>query len=296
MFMPVEVFGYNPRSMALTIRTSDPLTPSEWEILDRTVKIVGNSTVARRIIETIGPLGPGAQTVPNESMVGITEGYKSILGLNGTAIKPAHRRSAIVPIIFKDFILHWRDIEESRLTAQVFPRAKAAAAASCCAKAEDKLVLFGCDTPNYTGLMTAEGRNDFYGLDWEQPGKAFQNFTKITKLLEEKGYAGPYAAVTHPKIYTNMHRILPGSSFLEIDHVKALFASGIFKSELLKPGTGLVIATGRQNFELIIGVDTSAAYLGAKKMNLPFRVLKSIYLRIRRSDAICTFSAGQPVF
>src|ERR1044072_9137430 len=101
---------------------SDPLTPGEWETLDRTVKIVGNSTVARRIIETTGPLGAGGQTVANDSFVGITEGYKSILGHNGLALRPEERKSAIVPIIFKDFISHWRDIEEARLTGLGFPR------------------------------------------------------------------------------------------------------------------------------------------------------------------------------
>jgi uncharacterized linocin/CFP29 family protein len=108
-------------------------------------------------------------------------------------------------------------------------------------------------------------------------------------ILAGRGHSGPYAAVVHPRIYTDMHRVLTGSSLLEIAHVRALLTSGVFRSELLLPNTGLVIATGKQNFELVISVDTSAAFLGAKRMNLPFRVFKAIYLRIRRSDAICTF-------
>jgi uncharacterized linocin/CFP29 family protein len=268
---------------------SDPLTASEWAILDRTVKIVGNSNVARRIIEAIGPLGAGVQTVPNDSFVGITEGYKSILGYNGTAIRPVARNSAIVPIIFKDFISHWRDIEESRLTGVGFPRAKAAAAASSCARAEDRLVFYGSEQFGYEGLLTAKGRNTFHGLDWSRPGDAYRNFTAMIRTLEKLGHSGPYAAVVHPRIYTDMHRVLPGSSLLEISHVRELITAGVFRSEQLKPGAGLVIATGKQNLELIVSLDTSAAYLGAKKMNLPFRVLKSIYLRIRQSNAICSF-------
>ena len=269
--------------------TRDPLTSSEWMALDHTAKIVGNSTVTRRIIETTSPLGAGTQTVPNELLIGITEGYKSVLGLNGSPIKPKSRESAIVPIIFKDFIIHWRDLEESRLTGQGFSRAKAAAAASSCARAEDKLVLFGDDSLSYEGLMTAEGRNTIIGLEWHRMGDGFKNFTRMIRVLEDKGYDGPYAAVAHPRIYTDMHRVITGSSLLEIAHVRALLTAGVFRSELLKPETGLVIATGRQNFELVIALDTTAAFLGARKMNLPFRVLKSIYLRIRRSDAICTF-------
>lgn len=270
---------------------SDPLTPDEWEALNNIVKIVGNSNVARRIIESTGPLGAGIQTVSSESMVGITEGYKSILGSNGQAIKPGSRDSGIVPIIFKDFIIHWRDIEESRITGQEFSKAKAAAAASSCARAEDRLVFFGHEALGYRGLMTAEGRNVVEGLEWNRPGDAFRNFTKMIGLLTDKGHTGPYAAVVHPRIYTNMHRVLTGSSLLEVVHVRALLTSGVFRSELLLPNTGLVIATGKQHFELVISVDTSAAFLGARRMNLPFRIFKAVYLRIRRSDAICSFAS-----
>jgi uncharacterized linocin/CFP29 family protein len=275
--------------MSRFAHTSDPLTPREWQVLDQTVKIVGNSTIARRIIEATAPLGAGIQTVPDEVLVGITEGYKSILGTNGSAIKLGDRKSGIVPIIFKDFVIHWRDIEESRLTGQEFSKAKAAAAASSCARAEDKLVLFGHDQLGYSGLMTAEGRNVVEGLEWKHPGDAFRNFTRMITVLSGKGYGGPYATVMHPRIYTNMHRVLTGSSLLEVAHVRALLTSGVFRSELLLPNTGLVIATGKQHFELVISVDTSAAFLGAKRMNLPFRVFKAIYLRIRQSNAICTF-------
>jgi uncharacterized linocin/CFP29 family protein len=86
-----------------------------------------------------------------------------------------------------------------------------------------------------------------------------------------------------------MHRVFKGSSFLEISHVRALLTAGVFKSSLLLPGSGLVVSTGRQNLELSVSVETSVAFLGAKKMNLPFRVFKAIYLRILRTDAICTF-------
>lgn len=275
--------------MSRFTHTSDPLTASEWQTLNHMVNMVGSSTISRRIIEATGPLGAGIQTVPDEYLVGITEGYISILGSSGSAIKLGNRNSGIVPIIFKDFIIHWRDIEESRLTGQEFSKAKAAAAASSCARAEDKLVLFGNDPLGYSGLMTAEGRNIVEGLEWKRPGDAFRNFTKMIAILADRGHSGPYAAVVHPRIYTDMHRVLTGSSLLEIAHVRALLTSGIFRSELLFPNTGLVIATGKQNFELVISVDTSAAFLGAKRMNLPFRVFKAIYLRIRRSDAICTF-------
>lgn len=271
------------------IHRKDPLTVEEWGYLARMVSAVGNSTVARRFIEITGPLGAGAQTVPTETLVGITEGSKSLLGRGGQPVKTGQRDSGIVPIISKDFIIHWRDLAEARLLGQKFSMAKAAAAASSVARSEDKLVLYGHSPLGYLGLMTVAGRNIATGLEWSNPGDAFKNFTLITQMLLSKGYNGPFAAVVHPNIYAEMHRVLKGSSLLEIAHVKALISAGLFRSSLLAPRTGLVVSTGKQNLDLVVSVDTTVAFLGARQMNLPFRVFKAVYLRVLRSDAICTF-------
>jgi uncharacterized linocin/CFP29 family protein len=255
----------------------------------RTAKAVGNATVARRFIETSGPLGAGAQTVPTEMMVGITEGQWGILGAETDAVRIGSRSPGIVPIISKDFVIHWRDLAEARLMGQTLSMAKAAAAASACARSEDMLVLNGYSPLGYRGLMTIEGRNTISGLQWINPGDAFRSFTKIMEVLIRRGYNGPFAAVIHPHIYSDMHRVLEGSSLLEISHVRELLTAGIFRSSLLAPRGGVVVATGKQNLELVVSIDTSIAFLGAKRMNLPFRVFKGIYLRILRPDAICSF-------
>ena len=271
------------------VHTVDPLTTDEWDGLTKTIKAIGNATLARRFIETIGPFGPGYQTVPVETIKGITEGYKSISGYRRSPQATDSRSSAIIPIISKDFVLHWRDLAEARLTSRGVPLAKAAAAASICARSEDKFILFGHSPLGYTGIMNVEGRNIATGLRWSSPGDAFNSFTLITRLLMSKGHEGPFAAIVHPYIFAGMHRVLRGSSLLEISHVRALLTAGIFKSSLLAPRTGVVVSVGKQNMELVISVDTSTAFLGAKRMNLPFRVFKAVYLRILKSDAICTF-------
>ena len=267
----------------------DPLAPEEWERLLKLVSGVSNATIARRFIQTTGPLGAGVQTVPNETLVGITEGYRNRLGDDGLRVVAGKRGSEIVPIISKDFVLHWRDLGEARQTGQPLSFAKAAAAAASCARTEDKLVFYGHSAYGYEGLMTVEGRNILTGFHWGNAGDAFNNFTKMTRVLMSRGYNGPFAAVVHPHIYADMHRVLEGSSLLEISHVKALLTAGVFKSSLLAPRSGFVVSTGKENLELIISVDASIAFLGEKRMNLPFRVFKAVYLRILRSDAICTF-------
>jgi uncharacterized linocin/CFP29 family protein len=275
--------------MSAFMHTSDPLNPDEWQSLLLTARAVGDSTVARRVLEPTAPLGAGIQTVPTETLVGITEGYNSALRSSEQPIRIGNRDSGIVPLIFKDFVVHWRDLAESRIMSQRLSTAKAAAAASCCARSEDKFVLFGHEPLGYHGLMTVAGRNIFTGLQWSNPGNAFDNFSRITEFLSGKGYNGPYAAVVHPHIYASLHRVIKGSSLLEITHVRALLSGGIFRSALLAPRSGLVLSTGKQNAELVVSVETSVAFLGSRRMNLPFRVLKAVYLRILRSNSICTF-------
>lgn len=288
-FKPCVNLSYNADSMSTFTHVGDPLDATEWQSLLLTAKSVGDSTVARRIIETTDPLGAGIQTVPSETLVGITEGYNSILRSNEQPIRVGDRSSGIVPLIFKDFVVHWRDLAESRIMNQRLSTSKVAAAASSCARAEDKFVLFGHEPLGYRGLMTVDGRNIFTGLQWSNPGDAFNNFSRITEFLSDRGYNGPYAAVVHPHIYAGLHRVLKGSSLLEIAHVRALLRAGIFRSALLAPRSGLVLSRGKQNAELVVSVETSVAFLGSRRMNLPFRVLKAIYLRVHRSDSICTF-------
>src|SRR5215216_1287322 len=210
--IPFFDLGYNSGTMPAITHFSDPLNHDEWQSLLQTAKGAGNATLARRILDVSEPLGAGIQTVPTDTLVGITEGYKRNLGTPDQTIRVSERRSGIVPLIFKDFVIHWRDLAESRTMNQKLSTATAAAAAAACARSEDKLVLFGHEPLGYNGLMTVDGRNIFQGLQWSNPGDAFENFRKMTELLTSKGYNGPFAGVVHPRIYARLHRVLKGSS------------------------------------------------------------------------------------
>lgn len=271
------------------LHSADPLAAEEWEAINTAVRRIGNSSISRRFIESGEELGAGAQTAPTKSLVGITEGRKGLMGDEGSTVTAMMTSAGIIPILYKDFILHWRDIEQSRLNHQGVPLAKAKAAAAGCARAEERFVFFGDKARGYEGLMNAEGRCILTSLRWDRPGDAFENFRKATGLLTSKGHGGPYAALVPPKVYADMHRIIDDSSLPEIVYVKELITGGVFASPMMKNESGMVVSTGRQNMELVVAIDTSAAFLGSKHMNLPFRVFKAVYLRILRSDAICTF-------
>ncbi|MEW6208295.1 MAG: family 1 encapsulin nanocompartment shell protein [Acidobacteriota bacterium] len=271
------------------LHSRDPLTPQEWEMMNKAVRRIGNSSVSRRFIESTEEVGAGTQTAPTKALIGITEGRKGLMGDDRSAVTAMMNSAGIIPILHKDFILHWRDIEQTRATHQGIPLAKAAAAAAICARAEERFVLFGDEALGYEGLMNAGGRCVLTDIRWDRRGDAFDNFRKATRMLMSKGHTGPYAALVTPKTYANMHRIIDDSSLPEIAYVKELVTGGVFASPMMKHLSGLVVSVGRQNVELVVAVDTAAAFLGSKQMNPHFRVFKAVYLRILRSDAICTF-------
>lgn len=73
------------------------------------------------------------------------------------------RKSLIVPILHKDFRIHWRDIVVSQRKGVALDTANAESAALVVAQLEDELILSGevAGSPKLgiQGLATATGRN-----------------------------------------------------------------------------------------------------------------------------------------
>src|SRR4051812_37248131 len=94
----------------------NPLLESEWQRLNETViQVARRSLVGRRFIDLYGPLGPGVQTVPLDQFVGAGAGAGHLGGEQETARVSADRRTfKTIPLLYKDFLLHWRDIEAAR--------------------------------------------------------------------------------------------------------------------------------------------------------------------------------------
>ena len=67
---------------------------------------------------------------------------------------------------------------------------------------------------------------------------------------------------------------------------------GVFQSTIVGDDRAVIVSTGRQNFDLAVAQDLTVAYLGAEKMNHPFRVFESVYLRIKRHSSICTLESA----
>lgn len=283
--------------MPLFAHEENPLNDQEWEnIKNVVIDVARKRLVGRRIVDLHGPLGPGVQTIVHDHFSGTTIGRVGLLGEEESdPIRSVRRESGIIPLIYKDFILHWRDIETSRQTGAPLDTSAAAGAAAFCADAEDDLIFNGHAEMGYEGLMVVDGRLTLARRNWAEAGNTFKDVVDATQMLAQGGFYGPYAMVVSPTLYSQMQQVHPGTGVLEIEHVRQLVTDGVYQSPLIKEGFGVIVATGAQNFDLAVAQDLTVAYLGAEHMNHPFRVFESVYLRIKRHGSICTLEpSGAP--
>lgn len=274
-------------------RGAAPLRDEDWQQIDTiVVEVARRQLVGRRVIPVFGPLGAGSQDVDYDVFTGTDEAVVSTLGESTDPVRAKRRVHEHLPMIFKDFLLYWRDIEAARMVGTPLDIGAAAAAAAFVAQKEDDLIFNGNEELGYPGLTTAEGRHIIEAGDWDVPGTAFNDVVNATRTLLNAGFYGPYAVILNPKAFSQMQRVYQNSGVLEINHVREIATGGVFQTPLLRDKLGLVVSMGIQNFDIAIGQDFITSYLGPEKMNHPFRVFESLVLRIKRPGAIATFETA----
>jgi uncharacterized linocin/CFP29 family protein len=278
-------------------RDQAPLGPDEWAAVDQTVIRTAQSVlVARRFINLVGPFGPGIEALPNDILSGGGGGVVDLLGTQeGESLRIERRRFLPLPLLYKDFWVHWRDLESSRKLGVPLDVGKAAAAAAATAQAEDRLVFDGEPSLDLPGLRTAEGRQTLPMSDWGSMGRAFGDVVEGVRVLTQAGFTGPYALAVSPRLYADLNRIFDDSGVLELEQVEKLARRGVYPTAVLPEPTALLVDSGAQNMDLAVGLDLSTAYLESSNLNHLFRVVESLVLRMRRPGAVCTFEpAGAP--
>lgn len=266
-----------------------PLTNQDFAQLDQTViEAARRQLVGRRFIELYGPLGRGIQSVFNDIFVENHEAKMDFQGSFDTDIESSKRVNYTIPMLYKDFVLYWRDLEQAKVLDIPIDFSAAANAARDVAILEDQMIFHGSKEFDIPGLMNVKGRLTHLMGNWYESGSAFQDIVDARNKLLEMNHNGPYALVLSPELYSLLHRVHKDTNVLEIEHVRELVTDGVFQSPVLKGKTGVLVNTGRNNLDLAVSEDFETAYLGEEGMNHPFRVYETVVLRIKRPAAICT--------
>lgn len=274
------------------LRQQAPLTAEQWATLERAIVEAAQRTLTgRRFIPLDGPLGAGVQAVPADVLGPAGEAGVDLLGAEeARLVQLQARRFLPVPLLYRDFRIHWRDLESGR-HGIALSTAGAAAAAVDVALAEDRLVFHGHAGLGLAGLLTIEGRTVLPLSDWAQMGAAFADAVAAIERLTEHGFAGPYALAVGPQRYAAMHRVYENTGVLEIEQVSRLMNAGVYRTPVLPPNRAVVVSVGAENIDLALAHDFALAFLESRGMNHYFRVFEAVVLRVKRPQAIVALEA-----
>lgn len=275
--------------------TDLPLTPDQAErMLQAAVQEVRRTVVARKLMALFGPLGAGVEAVPLET---IKKDGRAEIDLEG---KPdpqpigAHEKETYIriPIIYKDFFLHWRDVKWSQDTHAPLDVANAIRAAHQVGHAEDGLLFNGSKDLGIHGLLDCPGSLKVDGGDWKKPGDSVRDVYSALRKLLDAYHHFPYVLVTSVDLYEALLKPVKESPVLELDQISKICEEGVLWSPQIPEKTAAVLSTGSQNFDIAVAEDLQIAYLGPSDMNYRFRVYESLVLRVKRPTAICVIHAS----
>lgn len=279
--------------MDFLMRSQAPLRLDQWQALDETViRVARQSLVGRRFIPIYGPLGAGVQAVPDDRFRGSEDGAVDLLGdADSAGIQLSVRRYLPIPLIYKDFILPWRDLATSTQFGSPLDTSGAAAAAAASAHTEDDLIFNGNLALNLPGLLTVDGAQRLPLGDWNVAGEAFAAVVRATETLVNNHFFGPFTVVTSPVLYAQLNRMFENSGTLTLEQIEKLVRGGVYQSSALAEGTAVVLAAAAENLDLALALDFSAGYEGPENLNHLFRVIEAVVLRIKRPQSIVILEA-----
>ena len=257
------------------------------------VREARRTLVARRFLGIWGPLGAGVETVPLEhygpdrdaeiEMVG-KQDPDPIANEPGTILR--------VPIIYKDFTLHWRDVSFAQQHGAPLDATRAVRAAHFVADREDQLIFNGEPRFDLPGLLNVSGRNKVERSDWNVYGKAYLDVVKATEVLLQHNHHRPFALAVSATDYARLVQQREGQYAAEIDAITGLCDDGVFTSPTIPDGKAVLLSTGDQNADLAVTEDLHVTFLGEQDQDYPFRVYECLALRIKRPKAICTIETA----
>ncbi len=277
--------------MDYLMRDDSPFSAELWSRIDDTVVAAARQILTgRRFLRINGPLGAGAQSVFIDNFEAASDAESDLWGdRDSAAIKVNNRKHVEIPMIYKDFTLFWRDIENSRQFGIPLDLSPAAGAAAFCAKKEEDLIFNGNEGLGYEGLLTAKGANRVAKSDWTKGANPFSDISKGIELLIGKGFSGSFTLVVNPELYTQMQRLQPNMGVLETQRVKELVGGKLYQTPAVGPGKAVLVSSEFRNLDLTIGQDLVTAYLGPEKLNHGLRIFETAILRIKNPAAIVVF-------
>jgi len=204
--------------------------------------------------------------------------------------------SVNIPIIHKEYKLHWRDVLMRRNAGQDLNTQHAENAARQVAEEEDKLLLSGEYTGwpalGIVGLATHATRQTTAGGDWSQSSTTYVATAK--QLLRAAGFYGPYRLIMRSAWYAQLENLITTTEKWWFQAVGELIGGveNILVSDSLYTAAGgvnnaLLVDIQPGNFDLVVGADVTNHLAQETNMNYYGKVWEAVVPVIKRPLAIC---------
>ena len=285
--------------LQLVGRAQAPLIEEEWKQLDEAVvKAVQPVLVGRRVLPVKALAGVGVMTVTWDELTEMSEALISMYGETPAEDVIIYtRKSLIVPILHKDFRIHWRDLEASRRSGTPLDTANAESAALVVAQLEDELILNGeiAGKPRLSieGLTTKTGRQTQASAGaWATSPNALTSVRNAAKLLLTAHYPPPYDLILQPSAYMDALTLIANTGISQLEKIKEIIRGEIFVSAILKASdagtdSAILMKSGAENGDLCVAQDLKTFYMQTMDMNHHFKAYEAVVPRIKRPKAIC---------
>lgn len=267
----------------------NPLSESQRAtLLEAVVREARRTLVGRKVLGIFGPLGTGVDTVDFEEYGPDHDAEINFVGSHDAEPIEGLRQTALrIPILYKDFVLHWRDIELSKKLGSPIDASRAIRAAHFVADREDALIFAGDAELGIHGLLNCTGRNKVKRGNWEKYGLMYQNVVQAIELLLSQNHHRPFALAVSAQDYARFVQQREGQFAPEVAALQQLCDDGVYTSPVIPEGRAVLVSTGDQNLDLAVAEDFTVTCLGNKDQDFLFRVHECIVPRIKRPKAIC---------
>jgi uncharacterized linocin/CFP29 family protein len=265
--------------------------------------------VETQIVKTVRPLLVGRQLMPARNLpdAGYTKYTfytendmgQATISMTGEEVSrdkvDLTEGSVKIPIISKDYLLHWRDVLRRRNQGEDLNTQHAENAARQVAEEEDKLILSGEYTGwpalGIQGLTTATSRNEQNGGDWS--GTYLTEVSTAKQTLRAAGFYGPYKLILTSTWYSQLEVLIASTEKWAFQAVGELIGGveNILISDNLYAADGgvdsvVLVDVQPGNFELLVGADISNYTHQNDAMNYECKVWEAVVPVIKRPKAI----------
>lgn len=285
--------------LQLVGRSQAPLVEEQWKQLDEAVvKAARRVLVGRKVLPVYNLADVGVMQVQWDELTEMSPALISMYGETPAEdVNTYTRKSLVVPILHKDFRIHWRDIVASQRKGVALDTANAESAALVVAQLEDELILSGevAGSPKLgiQGLATATGRNTEASTGaWATSPNAVNSVKNAMEELIADNFYGPYDLILQPSAFLAAHPFIGNTAVMQIDKIKELIAGKVYVTPALKAADGgadsaILMESGAENADLCVAQDLKTFYIQLRDMNHFFKCFEAVVPRIKRPQAIC---------